>query len=77
MSKPGTITFKQKDKTGHFYYSYKISNYHAAMILQYIAQNEHEPAPFRDGKGKFISCTDLLTGRSEANNKPSRAQQRD
>ena len=55
MSDLGTISFKQKDRKGHFMYSYKISNYHAAKILQYIAQIEHQPAPFRDSKGRFIS----------------------
>ena len=56
MSKIGTIIFKQEDRTSRFIYSYKISDYHAAKILEYIAQIPHKSANFRDSKGKFISA---------------------
>jgi len=54
MSKEqGVITFKRKDKEGHFAYSYRISDYDAAKILEYIATRPHEIEPFRDSHGKF------------------------
>jgi hypothetical protein len=53
MKNLGTLSFKQKDDKGHFLYNYKISNYHAAKILEYITQIPHNPAPFRDSKGRF------------------------
>lgn len=65
MTKPGTITFKQKDGKSYFYYSFKIGSYHAAKILEYIAQIEHEAAPFRGSKGKFTSVNDLLATSSK------------
>ena len=54
MSKEhGVLTFKRKDKTGHFAYSYRISDHDAAKILQYIATIPHKVEPFRDGHGRF------------------------
>lgn len=56
MSKTGTISFKQKDDKSHFLYNYKISNYHAAKILEYISQVPHKAVQFRDSKGRFIKA---------------------
>lgn len=70
MNKPGTITFKQKDGKSHFYYSFKISSYHAAKILEYISLVEHEVVPFRDGKGRFTSVSDLVGTHPNANTEP-------
>jgi len=54
MSKKGTITFEQRDENSLFMYSYEISNFHAAQILEYIAKLPHKSVPFRDSKGRFI-----------------------
>lgn len=55
MSKTGVINFKQKDNRSHMLYSFRISNYHAAKILKYIAQIPHKPEPLRDSKGRFMA----------------------
>lgn len=56
MSKIGKITFKSKDKSGYFYYSFKISDYHATKILEYIAQVPHTTTRVvRDTNGRFIA----------------------
>ena len=52
-SKVGVLSYKQKDKHGHSMYQFRISDYHAAMILQYIAKIPHKPEPPRDKQGKF------------------------
>lgn len=58
MSKSGVISFKQKDSTSHFLYNFKISDYRAAKILEYIAQVPHKSMPFRDSKGRFTKVKD-------------------
>ena len=55
MSKHGVLTFKQKDRNSRFMYSFKISNYHAAKILEYLAGVPHKAVPPRDAKGRFIT----------------------
>lgn len=56
MSKnEGVIKFKQKDGKSHFNYQFRISNYHAAKILEYIAKISHKVEPKRDSKGRFES----------------------
>lgn len=57
MGKLGTISFKQKDNKSHFLYNFRISNYHAAKILEYIAQVPHKTVPLRDSKGRFAPKT--------------------
>lgn len=43
MSKElGLLTFKRVGEDGHFTYKFKVSDYHAAKILEYIAQVPHE-----------------------------------
>lgn len=55
MSKRGIITFEQRDENSLFMYSYQISNFHAAKILEYIARiPNRKSVPFRDSKGRFI-----------------------
>jgi hypothetical protein len=55
MSKQGTITFEQRDDDSLFMYSYEISNFHAAKILEYIGRIPNvKSKPFRDSKGRFI-----------------------
>lgn len=39
----GVLSFKHKSITGKFTYKFRVSNYHAAKILEYIAQIPHEP----------------------------------
>lgn len=52
--KKGMITYKQKDKHGHFRYTFKITNYQAAKILEYIAYGKlAEPKIPRDKNGRF------------------------
>lgn len=55
MSKKyGTLTFVQKDENSMFIYSYEISNFHAAKILEYLGGvADKKPAQFRDRKGRF------------------------
>lgn len=53
MSKKGTITYRQQDKSGHFAFNFKITNYQAAKILEYLGKTGIEPTPFRDSKGRF------------------------
>lgn len=66
MSRAGTISFKSKDKSGHFNFAFIISDYHAAQIVQYIAQIPHATVGSykRDGKGKYapITASDLKKG---------------
>lgn len=43
----GVLTFRRKDDTGHFVYKFKVSDYYAAKILEYIAQIPHEAMKVR------------------------------
>lgn len=50
-------------------YNFRISDYHAAKILEYIDSIPHETEPFRDKLGRYVKVEDLL-----ANTKPRRAK---
>lgn len=49
----GVIKYKRKDNNGHFVYSYRISDYDAAKILEYISKVPHTLEPTRNSKGQF------------------------
>ncbi len=43
----GVLSFRRKDDTGHFVYKFKVSDYYAAKILEYIAKVPHEAMKVR------------------------------
>lgn len=62
--KLGRISYQNQDKNGHFIYSFLISDYDAAKILEYISLRPHAlPGEFkRNRKGQFepLTVQDLI-----------------